>query len=166
VTALRRLLGILLAVAATAAGVALSQVEMAVAPAQEALVRLSWRATARRVERCRVPTEEELAAVPLHMRRAEICEGGLAPFRLRVVIDGETRIDREVRPAGAREDRPTYVLELLPIPPGTHQLEVRFSVVGESDEPALELATAIRPDPRDVILVTRDTQGALVARHD
>lgn len=159
-----RVLAVALAVASTAAGVALSNLRVVVAPADESLVRLSWRAVAERLERCRVPTEEELAAVPLHMRQPEICGGRLASFHLAVAIDGETVIDRELRPAGAREDRPTYVLEVLPIPPGPHQLEVAFSVMGESDSPPLRIAASIRPEPRDVVLVTRDDRGELVVR--
>lgn len=159
-----RALGTLLAVGVTAGGVALSNLGMVVAPEDESLVRLSWRAIAERIERCRVPSEEELAKVPLHMRRTEICEGRLASFRLLVTVDGETRIDRELRPAGAREDRPTYVLDVLPVAPGPHRLEVAFSVVGESTSAPLQLTAEIRPGPRDVVLVTLDEQGALVVR--
>lgn len=65
---------------------------------------------------------------------------------------------------GAREDRPTYVLEVLPIAPGPHRLEVAFSLMGESTTPALKLAAPIDPGPRDVILVTRDEHGGLVIR--
>lgn len=163
-TLLLRALGILLAVAGAAAGVALSKFEVTVAPEDESLVRLSWRAVAERVERCRVPSDAELASVPLHMRQSEICEGRLASFHLVVAIDGETLVDRELRPAGAREDRPTYVLEVLPISPGPHELEVEFSVMSETASPPLEIAASIHPQPRDVILVTRDERGALVLR--
>lgn len=163
-TALWRTLGVLLAVATAAAGVALSNLPMRVAPPDESLLRLSWRAIAERSERCRVPTEAELAAVPKHMRQAEICEGRLASFRLVAAIDGVTLIDRELRPAGAREDRPAYVLEVLPIPPGGHRLDVSFSVISDSPPPALELAASIDPEPRDVVLVTLDEHGSLVLR--
>lgn len=164
VTGAWRVLGLLIAGGATAACVALSSYGMSVAPEQQSLVRLSWRAIAERIERCRVPSEAELASVPLHMRQSEICEGGLASFQLSVALDGQVLVERELRPAGAREDRPTYVLEVLPISPGPHRLEVAFSVMGESTTPALELAARIDPGPRDVILVTRDEHGGLVIR--
>jgi hypothetical protein len=159
-----RLLGVLLAVGATAAGVALSNLGMVFASDEESLVRLSWRAIAERSELCRVPSEEEQASIPMHMRQAEICEGRLASFRLVVSIDGEAVVDRELRPAGAREDRPTYVLETLPIQPGPHRLEVSFQVLAESDSPPLQIAAPIHPGPGDVVLVTRDERGELIIR--
>ena len=45
-------------------------------------------------------TEEELAALPPHMRRQEICEGRLTPFRLAVSIDDEQVFEDRIRPAG------------------------------------------------------------------
>jgi hypothetical protein len=159
-----QLLGVAAAVAATAAGVALSNVGMRVAPQDESLLRLSWRAQAERVERCRVPSAEDLAGLPQHMRPAEICEGRLASFRLVVELDGATVIDRELRPAGAREDRPTYVLEVMPIAPGPHRLVVGFSAIGEFAVPPLRVESTIEPGPRDVVLVTREPGGELVIR--
>lgn len=163
-TATWRAVGCLVAIAVTWGIVLLSRLGIQVAPEEEALLRLSWRANAERTERCRPLSEEEQASLPAHMRRTEICEGGLASFRLAVTVDGETRVDRELRPAGVREDRPTYVLEVLPIAPGPHRLEVVFEVVGESERAPLAVAGAIDLAPRDVLLVTRDERGELVMR--
>jgi len=120
----------LLAVAAMAATAGLSQVPYLRSGAGEALLRLSWRAVSERVDECRQATEEELSRLPLHMRQETVCEGRVAPFHLRVDVDGDVVIDEEVRASGAREDRPVYILREHELRPGTHNIRVRFERVG------------------------------------
>lgn len=91
-----------------------------------ASLRLSWRLRAERVQECRVLSEAEQEALPAHMRRERICEGRVAEYRLRVELDGRVVADRVVRPAGARGDRPLYVLEEYRLAPGRHDLSVWF----------------------------------------
>jgi hypothetical protein len=155
----RRGVGVLLACVATWGLVALSDVEWRPGEGDDAWVRLSWRSVGERIEECRSPTEEELAALPLHMRRSEICEGRLAPSLLVVELDGERLVEREVHAAGARRDRPTYVFEELPVRPGRHHLRITFSVLSEGIEGDVEaplvLDEEIAPGPRQIVLVTR-----------
>jgi hypothetical protein len=153
----------------TLAIVAGSQVPYRVSPEQDARIRLSWRAPPPRVDECRPPTEADLKGLPPHMRPGEICEGRFLPFRLRVEIDGEGALDREILPAGARRDRPVYVYEDLQLEPGTHDLVVRFEVADGTEPvaskvPPLELDARIELGPREVVLVTRKDQGLVLAR--
>jgi hypothetical protein len=92
----------------------------------DARLRLSWRAPGELVEECRSPTEEELAALPAHMRQPRICEGRVLPYRLRVRLDGAPAVDRRVEPAGARGDRPITVFEETLLSPGRHVVDVSF----------------------------------------
>ncbi|MDT8369453.1 MAG: hypothetical protein RQ745_09625, partial [Longimicrobiales bacterium] len=94
-----------------------------------AALRLTWRLRGEEAAPCRTPTEAELADLPVHMRNPDACIGDLPPFALRVTVDGEVRVERIVRPSGARGDRPLFVYEELPLPPGRHALEVRFGAV-------------------------------------
>jgi len=154
-------LGGVLAVLATVGLVALSEVGYSAETSQDAIIRLSWRAVGQRIEECRVPSEEELAALPPHMRREEICEGRLAPFQLDVSIDGQPVHSAEIRASGARQDRPTYVFHEIRVPPGRHDLKVRFAVDAESAADAsirapLLLEAAIDSAPRSITLVTRE----------
>jgi len=154
-----RAVGVLLAGLATWGLVLLSDVTWQVEEGDDAMLRLSWRAVGHRVEECRVPTEEELAALPAHMRRTEICEGRLAPFRLDVSLDGRTLVDRSVRAEGAREDRPAYVFEEYRVPAGPHRLDVRFRVDAAAagvHPPARTLEADLDLAPRQVVLVTTD----------
>lgn len=168
-TVLARVIGVALALLASVGLVLLSDGDLLAEPSDEGLLRLSWRAVGQRVEECRVPTAEELAALPQHMRQKEICEGALAPFDLDVRIDGVTVVDRELRAEGAREDRPTYVFDEIRLPPGPHALEVVFAVAHEQaakSTPPLRLATTVDVPPRGVVLVTHDDErGGLEVRH-
>jgi hypothetical protein len=162
----RGVAGALVALAATAGLVALSDVALVVADAPDAIVRLSWRAVGERIEECRTPSEEELASLPIHMRSREVCEGRLLPFRLQVRVDDALVIDREVRAAGAREDRPTYVFEEFALAPGPKRLEVSFASLGGRTA-ALRFDERIDPSPRAIVLVTRsEGEAGLVVRSD
>lgn len=168
-TVLSRASGAALALLAAAGLVAGSDVELEAHASDDGLLRLSWRAVGERVEECRTLDAAEQAALPRHMRRDEICEGRLAPFALSVRVDGAVVLDRELRPAGAREDRPTYVFHELPLAPGPHRLELEFAVVGDEaavSAPPLRLATTVHVPSRGVILVTQDEDGDLEVRND
>lgn len=127
-----------LAVVVTGAAVlalgALSRVPYTPADAGHGVLRLSWRVRGERVTECRRLSSEELEALPLHMRRPEACEGRVAPYRLRVAIDGAVVEDTLIRAAGAREDRPIYVLRDFPLAPGAHAVDVAFTREGAADE--------------------------------
>ncbi|MEJ2204013.1 MAG: hypothetical protein P8170_07875, partial [Gemmatimonadota bacterium] len=84
----------------------------------DALLRLSWRVDGISMEECRTLTEEELANLPTHMRNPKACIGRIAPYRLQVGIDGALVVSDTVYPAGARGDRPVFVLRDVPVDPG------------------------------------------------
>ena len=132
---------------------------------EEAVIRLSWRTVGERVEECRTPSEEELAALPPHMRQGEICEGAMLPFRLRVAVDGASLFDGQVRTAGARGDRPAYVFQEFRVAPGAHHLQVRFEVdrgqgQGVSGRPPLILDEDVTLEARTILLVV-ENEGRL-----
>jgi hypothetical protein len=153
---------------ALAAGLALaSRAPYAVEAPDAARLRLSWRALGEPVHACRVPTDAELAALPPHMRQKEICERRLAPFQLRVALDGVPLVDGEIRASGAREDRPTYVFRDFEVSPGEHRVEVRFEEVrppgAAPAPPALSLDRTVHFAPRRIRLVTRAAEGAALS---
>jgi hypothetical protein len=159
---MQRTPGALLVGALVAAGlVAGSRVPWVAEPADEAMVRLSWRALGERVEECREPTEAEQAALPAHMRQPRICEGRLLPLRLTVRIDGAQIADELLHATGAHEDRPTYVFREFRVTPGDHRVAIRFESVWPAGSrpgasPPLELDASVELAPRQILLVTRD----------
>jgi hypothetical protein len=137
-----------------------SQAPFRVEPRADAAIRLSWRAPSRPVEACRTSTPEELAKLPVHMRRPEICERRLSAFHLMVTLDARAVIDERVEPKGAQRDRPAHVLHELRVPPGPHRLAVRFAPEAEAAGPPLTLDAELALAPRAVALVTEAAEGS------
>lgn len=176
--AARRLGAVLLAVAITLAVAGLSRAPYRISGEDEALLRLSWRMRAERAGECRRPTEEELEALPPHMRNPDACVGPVRPFRLHVRLDGRTVLDERIRPAGARGDRPVYVFRQVPLEPGEHRVRIAFRQEEHRDEPVgaggppaggeavrLDLRRTLRVGPREIVLVTLGGEGGeLVVR--
>lgn len=132
------------------------------------VLRLSWRLRGEKEEHCRKRTPAELEALPIHMRTPEVCEGRLVAYRLAVRIDDEPAAETLVAPAGARGDRPIYVLREVPLPPGPHRVRVRFARATSAHadrHTALELDTRIEAEPGAIELITIDPEtGRLVRR--
>ena len=176
----RAILGSALALAATALLAALSRAPQGMGSGEGGLLRLSWSGQPERVEVCRTVSEEELRAVPRHMRQPVICEGRSAQYRLRVMLDGSTLVDELVTGGGLRRDRPIYFYREIPLTPGSRALSVRFELADEPAEiggttatparldalpRALILDTTLALNPRAVALVTYDAdRRALVIR--
>jgi hypothetical protein len=165
----RLALGTVLAAACVLLVAAGSQLPYTPPASETATLRLSWRARGERVEECRKLSVEEQERLPAHMRRDEVCEGRILPSQLWVEVDGRVLVDDPVYAAGARGDRPLYVLRELPLPPGRHVLRVRFSRDGNGTggavPPLLELSGTLDLAPAEVALVTYDPDArALVLR--
>ena len=176
----RRLGAVAFACAATAGLVGLSRVPWTAHPGEQGQLRLAWRFPSERVQACRKLTPDELAKLPVHMRRGEVCEGGLRPYRLEVWVDDRPVADDTIRAAGAHADRPLFVLREFDLAPGRHEARIRFTPLGpaaaesETDErgrgsrgaaPPLAFTAPLVLAPRQVALVTYDeTRRALVRR--
>jgi hypothetical protein len=126
-------------------------------PPEHGVLRLSWRMVGAAVRICRPYTEEERRTIPQHMQRqGEVCDQTVLPYRLRLWVDGQVRLDAVVRPGGLREDRPLFVLEDLALPPGPRALRVEFAPTeavpeagaGHDDPRALARQAAVRAAAR------------------
>jgi hypothetical protein len=123
-------LRVLLMVGVSAAALALlgwgSRAPYRATESEAALLRLSWRMRGERNEVCRDRTQAELDALPVHMRTPRLCETQLVPYRL-VLQLGDGRPDTSlVLPAGAKHDRPIYVLRDSLLAPGAQRVRVTF----------------------------------------
>jgi hypothetical protein len=98
-------------------------------PTDGAVLALAVRTMAGTVQDCRTLSTEELAVLPRHMQRSEICEARAVPYRLELTIDGEPRLDRVYRAAGIHGDRPITVDERILLAAGRHALAIRFAPV-------------------------------------
>ena len=166
----RRAAAVFVAVAATAGVAWLSRLPSDFGGGAGATIRLSWRAAGVPVEDCRTRTDEELAALPVHMRSPQECTRALAPFELAVALGGQPVVRDTVFPKGARGDRPVYVFRDLPAAAGRVPLSITFEALpGQEAQPGdaptryawdgvVEVASG------HVALVTLDGEGKLVVR--
>lgn len=135
-----------------------------------ALLRLSWRTQPIRVEQCRTLSDDELAALPAHMRRAEECTGGFVDYELTVAVDGALVLADTVAPSGVRRDRPIYVLRDHRLTPGPADVAVSFRALvpdgyEDPERPILrEWSGSLELVPGQIALLTLDRAGAFARR--
>jgi hypothetical protein len=98
------------------------------------VLRLSWRLRGEKKEECRARTPEELAALPVHMRSPEICVGHLVSYRMTLRVDDAPPVVKTFLPAGAKGDRPIFVMFDQPLTPGEHTIAIEFTPIDEDDE--------------------------------
>ena len=78
-------------------------------------------------EDCRAVSAEEQAAMPIHMRRAEVCERRRADVRIQVDVDGERVLDATYEPAGLWGDGNSIAIERLVLTEGEHEGSARLA---------------------------------------
>jgi NAD-dependent dihydropyrimidine dehydrogenase PreA subunit/coenzyme F420-reducing hydrogenase delta subunit len=108
-------------------------------------------------ENCRALTEAEMADLPVHMRRTEICERARAWVRLRVTVDGEPVREGAYRPKGIWSDLNSVAVESIPMPPGEHRVRVEIGDSADPDEWAYtdERLLSFTKDARRVLVFDR-----------
>ncbi len=77
-------------------------------------------------EDCRTLSDEEKAAMPIHMRRDQICERRRADVRIQVEVDGAPVLDASYAPAGLWGDGNSIAIERVPVTEGSHRVTVRL----------------------------------------
>lgn len=97
------------------------------APALGSELAVSVKAAGEASEICRAVSEEEKAAMPVHMRRDQICERGRTEVRLLVEIDGEVAVDRPVRANGLWRDGASIAVVEVPVAVGSHRVRVAIA---------------------------------------
>ncbi len=153
----RRVAGIAVGLVATVAIVAGSHVDLDAFADPAPMVRLSWSARPERIERCVRTRADELAKLPVHMRREVVCEGATARYRLEVTLGDSLADAITVRGGGLRGDREVYVLREVRLAAAPTRISVRFVRLDSSTVPATADSSA---RPADVAAPPDDRPGA------
>jgi len=136
-----------------------SRIELGGSDDQYGMLRLSWRVRPERIESCRDRTQAELDALPVHMRTPRICEARSTPYRLIVEID-DGRPDTTIMVgAGARQDRPIYVLRDTLLATGEHEVDVVFEREDSLRTTALRFEEEVRFSAGQIVLITLSEDG-------
>lgn len=156
-----RLLAATVAVAAAVALRELSIAPLAGAPADRAILRLSWSARPERVERCRRLDDEELAKRPAHMQLRYECEGHFTRYILDVRVGTRVVANDTLRGGGFRNDRPIHVFEEYAVAPGTHRITISIARIDSIAPPPLgDEALSAPPSAGAVRTSERDAREA------
>src|SRR5688572_8366951 len=125
------------------------------------VLRLSWRLRGEKKEECRARTPEELAALPVHMRSPEVCTGHLVSYRMTLRINDAPPIVKTFVPAGAKGDRPIFVMFDQPLTPGEHMVTIEFTPIeegenGDDDDQRVPLRfdSRVHVTPGQIVLIT------------
>lgn len=158
----RTVLGALATVALLAAIGGLSRVPWTWSGDERAVLRLSWRAPALRIEECRPLTPAERAELPVHMRRDSTCTGRGVDFELSVEVDDRVVVRDTLAGPDDLGARRVAVEREIALEPGTRRVAVAFDPVGDVGR-TLRLERTLDLASREVAVVTL-AEGALVAR--
>ena len=102
--------------------------------ADAAVLRFSWRMNVAAREDCRPRTQQELDALPAHMRTPEVCTADRATYSLVIRIDATEQDTIDVVRGGVKGDRPLFVLEERRLRPGRHRVEVGLHRVTDTSD--------------------------------
>jgi hypothetical protein len=75
---------------------------------------------------CRRLSAEEIAKLPLNMRRTEECPRERRPVYVELDVDGRTIYQASLRPTGIAGDGPSRVYERFVLPAGQYDIAVRM----------------------------------------
>ena|SRR5215472_13857101 len=82
---------------------------------------------------CRRRSAEELAKLPLNMRRTEECPRERRPVYVELDVDGRTIYHASLRPTGIAGDGPSRVYERFVLPAGQYDIAVRMRDSARAD---------------------------------
>ena len=80
---------------------------------------------------CRAPTSLELAQVPAHMRKREICERKVVRYRMQVHIDGTEVVSQSIVSRSKRGELPVLLNRDVAMAPGSHKIDVTIKPENE-----------------------------------
>ena len=118
---------------------------------------VSFKHPGRNDQRCEAVSEEELAKLPPHMRRAEICERSRADVWLRVEVDGEVVHEQAYAPKGLSRDGSSVAVARIPVKDGPRRVNVRLGDSGKKGDWAFteERVVQAQPGHRAVVVFDR-----------
>ena len=102
-------------------------------PPDTGIVVLTFVHGADRRAQCRRLTPEELAKLPINMRRAEDCPRRRLPIYVELDVDGRTLYRATLPPTGIAGDGPSRVFQRFVLPAGPHDVAVRMRDTPRAD---------------------------------
>ena len=93
----------------------------------QALIKLSFSHSGKRISECRQRSAEELAKLPPNMRAPMDCQRERSPVVVGIDLDGAAAYRHVAKPSGLSKDGASTVYHRFTVASGTHRLAVRLS---------------------------------------
>lgn len=122
-----------LVVAAAGAAVVVPTFTPWAAPARKTELVVSFKHPGQSGQHCRMLSEEEKAALPIHMRQDRVCERERANVRLRILVDGRIKHQKAYEPRGLSADGNSVAIARVAVEPGAHVVEVAIGATPALD---------------------------------
>ncbi|MCB0343854.1 MAG: cytochrome b N-terminal domain-containing protein [Bdellovibrionales bacterium] len=90
-----------------------------------AQLRIMGRLPAQAEQRCRPLTDTEKASLPAHMQQKEICERTSIEYLLSVNLEGQSILEKTLKPSSLRGDLPVRIAEEINIEPGMRTVSIK-----------------------------------------
>ncbi len=110
---------------------------------QSGRLRLSWKTVGEGQKQAPAEVSED---VPVHMRNPNAAAVAYRDYQLSLRVDGQPVLERRFSPPGLHRDRPISVFEEVDLPPGNHQIELRYWPIPEEGaawKPELKKSVAV-----------------------
>jgi hypothetical protein len=127
------------------------------APADTALIKVSFSHGADRVVPCVKKTREEIMALPVNMRRPMTCSRARLPLFVEISIDNKVEISEALPPMGIAKDGQSKIYRRIAIEPGRHVLHVGIRDSHREDGFDYVFDQAVTIAPRQNLVI--DFQG-------
>lgn len=97
-------------------------------------IRLSMRVPRQTTKVCKKLTPNEVAKLPLHMRKEEECTLTSIKYKVSLELNSKSVLERQIHSQGVRHDKPMYVDEMLSVEPGQYNLKINFAPLKDLEE--------------------------------
>src|SRR5690348_3566423 len=134
-------------------------------PKNSGVVMLTFVHGADRKEECRRLTPEEIAKLPLNMRRVQDCPRGRRPIYVELDVGGRRVYQASLPPTGIAGDGPSRVYQRFVLPAGKYDVAVRMRDTARADGFDHERSERVELSPDQMLVVDyRPESGSFVFR--
>jgi len=95
-------------------------------PPDQALIKLTFDHTSKRLEPCRKLTAQQMAKLPRQLRFNMKCPRERSPLHVEFEVDGNVTYQAKIEPRGLSHDLPAPVYQRFTIPAGRHHFRIRM----------------------------------------